>query len=123
MRNEKANIIRGILLNKINNEILLKLKKKDQMRINGKKEEELYEMNCGNFEVFIIHKPTTGNSMNNICEIRNASTINLDITSSLKNDKQLENIFEGKSVISEKKIKNFPKKKTKKKKKIFRRWD
>ena len=40
MINEKANIIRGILLNKINNEILLKLKKKDQMRINGKKEEE-----------------------------------------------------------------------------------
>ena len=119
MRNEKANIIRGILLNKINNEILLKLKKKDQMRINGKKEEELYEMNCGNFEVFIIHKPTTGNSMNNICEIRNASTINLDITSSLKNDKQLENIFEGKSVISEKKLKIVPKIKPKKKEKFF----
>ena len=119
MRNEKANIIRSILLNKINNEILLKLKKKDQMRINGKKEEELYEMNCGNFEVFIIHKPTTGNSMNNICEIRNASTINLDITSSLKNDRELENIFEGKSIISEKKLKIVPKTKPKKKEKFF----
>jgi hypothetical protein len=49
MRNEKANIIRSILLNKINNEILTNLKKKEQMRINGKNVEDLYKMNCGNF--------------------------------------------------------------------------
>ena len=125
MRNEKANIIRSILLNKINNEILTNLKKKEQMRINGKKVEDLYKMNCGNFEVCIIHKLTIGKSINHICKIRNASTVNLDLTSSieiyqkLENLKELENFFKGKTIISEKKLKIIPEKKLKKRESIF----
>ena len=125
MRNEKANIIRSILLNKINNEILTNLKKKEQMRINGKKLEDLYKMNCGNFEVCIIHKITIGKSINHICKIRNASTVNLDLTSSieiyekLENLKELENLFKGKTIISEKKLNIIPEKKKKKSKRWF----
>ncbi len=119
MRNEKANIIRSILLNKINNEILTNLKKKEQMRINGKNVEDLYKMNCGNFEVCIIHKLTIGKSINHICKIRNASTVNLDLTSSLEMYEKLENLFKGKTVISEKKLKIIPEIKLKKRESIF----
>ena len=58
MKKKKANIIRSLLLNKINNEIIAILKTKNLMRINGKKVEELYKLNCITFEVCIIHKLT-----------------------------------------------------------------
>ena len=111
MRNKKANLIRSFLLNKINNEIISNFKKKEQMRINGKKEEELYKINCENYEVCIIHKLTIGLSLNKLIKIKNVSTFNLNMQFSLYEFESLENlkdikpIYQVKKIISEKKLK------------------
>ena len=114
MRNKKANLIRSFLLNKINNEIISNFKKKEQMRINGKKEEELYKINCQNYEICIIHKLTIGISLNKLVKIKNVSTYNLnmiyslDEIESLDNLKDIKPIYQVKKIISEKKLKIFP---------------
>ena len=113
MKNKKANIIRSILLNKINKEIISIIKKKGQMRINGKTQEELYKAYSGNYEILIIHKLTTGNSLNQFIKIKNALTLNIDIKSSfginnLESLSNIENIFQAKKIISEKKLKIIP---------------
>jgi hypothetical protein len=111
MRNKKANLIRSFLLNKINNEIISNFKKKEQMRINGKKEEELYKINCENYEVCIIHKLTIGLSLNKLIKIKNVSTFNLNMQFSLyefesfENLKDIKPIYQVKKIISEKKLK------------------
>ena len=111
MRNKKANLIRSFLLNKINNEIISNFKKKEQMRINGKKEEELYKINCENYEVCIIHKLTIGLTLNKLIKIKNVSTFNLNMQFSLYEFESLENlkdikpIYQVKKIISEKKLK------------------
>ena len=113
MKYKKANIIRSILLNKINKEIISIIKKKGQMRINGKTQEELYKAYSGNYEILIIHKLTTGNSLNQFIKIKNALTLNIDIKSSfginnLESLSNIENIFQAKKIISEKKLKIIP---------------
>ena len=114
MRYKKANLIRSFLLNKINHEIISNFKKKQQMRINGKKEEELYKINCENFEICIIHKLTIGLSVNKLITIKNVSTFNLNMQFSLyelesfDNLKDIKPIYQVKKIFSEKKLKIFP---------------
>ena len=114
MRYKKANLIRSFLLNKINHEIISNFKKKQQMRINGKKEEELYKINCENFEICIIHKLTIGLSVNKLITIKNVSTFNLNMQFSLyelesfDSLKDIKPIYQVKKIFSEKKLKIFP---------------
>ena len=120
MKNKKANIIRSLLLNKINQEIISIIKRKGQMRINGKTQEDIYKSYSENYEILIIHKLTTGNSLNQFIKIKNALTLNLDNTSSfeinnLENLNNIDNIFHAKKIISEKKLKIIPKLKKKEK--------
>ena len=124
MKNKKANIIRSLLLNKINQEIISIIKRKGQMRINGKTQEDIYKSYSENYEILIIHKLTTGNSLNQFIKIKNALTLNLDNTSSfeinnLENLNNIDNIFHAKKIISEKKLKIIPKLKKIRKRKLF----
>ena len=111
MKKKKANIIRSLLLNKINNEIIAILKTKNLMRINGKKVEELYKLNCITFEVCIIHKLTIGNTYNEDKFIKNSQTFNnnnlinpLELYEHFTDLNEIENLFQGKKLISEKKL-------------------
>ena len=111
MKKKKANIIRSLLLNKINNEIIAILKTKNLMRINGKKVEELYKLNCITFEVCIIHKLTIGNTYNKDKFIKNSQTFNnnnlinpLELYEHFTDLNEIENLFQGKKLISEKKL-------------------
>ena len=81
MKNKKANKIRSLLLNKINNEILSIFKREPHMmRINGYNIKELYNFNCENFEVCIINKTIIGSQiMNSSRKSKNYSTLHLDI--------------------------------------------
>ena len=81
MKNKRANKIRSLLLNKINNEILSNFKGKEHMRINGYNIKTLYDFNCENFEICIINKTIIGNSqvMNTSRKSKNYSTLHLDI--------------------------------------------
>ena len=51
MKKKKANIIRSILLKKINNEIISIIKRNGKMRINGKTQEDIYKTYSGNYEI------------------------------------------------------------------------
>ena len=119
MKKKKANIIRSILLNKINNEIISIIKRNGKMRINGKTQEDIYKTYSGNYEILIIHKLTTGNSLNQFIKIKNALTLNLDITSfeinNLEGLNNIENLFHAKKIISEKKLSGIPELKIKEK--------
>ena len=120
MKNKKANIIRSILLNKINNEIISIIKRNGKMRINGKTQEDIYKTYSGNYEILLIHKLTTGNSLNQFIKIKNALTLNIDIKSSfginnLESLSNIENIFQAKKIISEKKLSGIPELKIKEK--------
>ena len=108
MKRQKANKIRGKLLNLINNEILTNFKRKDLIRINGFNLKELYNYNCENYEVCIINQIIRNDNINNqSCKSKNYSNLHLDIIPI-----DLLEKFEGeksskKKLLSKSKIKQF----------------
>ena len=113
MKNKKANKIRSLLLNKINNEILSIFKREPHMmRINGYNIKELYNFNCENFEVCIINKTIIGSQiMNSSRKSKNYSTLHLDIIpinllEKLEGENEDNLIVNSKKLLSYQKIKD-----------------